>query len=198
MSEEILNKKIKMEMKAAKTFLSESQELFAIYDDLFKQDFEQEISFKSRKPIAVESTPVEESTDNKKEIKELQEKPDRDPELYKIYKKIAMKTHPDRAKSEELVDTFNKATDAINQNDWISLITIATDLKIKTPKLTKELRQKIKNNIIETNKKIKKLHNTTAWVWANAAKEEKDLIRVQVRKLMGINESDFQEYLRST
>ena len=44
MSEEILNKKIKMEMRISQTFLKESQELFSIYDDLFKQDFEKEIN----------------------------------------------------------------------------------------------------------------------------------------------------------
>ena len=185
-------------MKAAKTFLSESQELFAIYNDLFKQDFEKEISFKSSKLMDMESAAKEDPSSSKKEIKELQEKQDRDPELYKIYKKIAMKTHPDRAGSEDLVDTFNKATEAINGNNWLIIMEIAMELEIKTPKFTKELRRKIKDNIIETNKKTKKLQNTTAWIWANAAKEQKELIRVQVRKLMGINESDFQEYLRST
>jgi hypothetical protein len=198
MNEEILNKKIKMEMRISQTFLKESQELFSIYDDLFKQDFEKEINFKARKPtIQVEpETSVE--GDPKKEIKELKERKDRDPELYKIYKKIAMKTHPDRAGSEDLVDTFNKATEAINQNDWMVIMKIASELEIKMPKLTIELRQKIKNNIVETNKKIKKLQSTTAWVWANAADEHKEQIRLQVRQLMGIDEESFQEHLKST
>ena len=195
MSEEILNKKIKVEMKAARTFLSESKELFDIYDDIFKQDFEKEISFKSKNTIDIESTIVENSKDNKKEIKEKQ---DRDPELYKIYKKIAMRTHPDRTGSQDLFEIFNKATEAINKNDWIVIMEIALELEIKTPKLTKELRQKIEDNITETNKKIKKLQNTTAWVWANTASEDKESIRVQVRKLMGIDEVAFQEYLKST
>ena len=186
MNEEILNKKIKMEMRISQTFLKESQELFSIYDDLFKQDFEKEINFKSREPtVQVEA---ETDEDPKKEIKELKERKDRDPELYKIYKKIAMKTHPDRTGSEDLVDTFNKATQAINENDWMVIMEIASELEIKTPKLTIELRQKIKNNIAETNQKIKKLQNTTAWVWANAADEHKEQIRLQVRQIMGIDE----------
>ena len=141
--------------------------MFSIYDDLFKQDFEKEINFKARRPTVQVEPESEPEEDPKKEIKELKEKKDRDPELYKIYKKIAMKTHPDRVGSEDLVDTFNKATQAINENDWMVIMEIASELEIKTPKLTIELRQKIKNNIAETNQKIKKLQNTTAWVWAN-------------------------------
>ncbi len=185
-------------MKAAQMFLSESQELFYIYEDLFKQDFKKEISFKSKGLVEEEAKQTPKPEDKETEIKELQEKPDRDPELYKIYKKIVMKTHPDRTGNENFVDVFNQATDAMNRNDWISLVNIATSLKIKTPKLTKELRHKIKNNIIETNKKIKNLQNTTAWVWANAPQEDKDLIRIHIRKIMGINEEAFQEYLKST
>ena len=187
-----------MEMRISQTFLKESQELFSIYDDLFKQDFEKEISFKARSPtVEIEPDSLPEENPGK-EITELKERKDRDPELYKIYKKIAMKTHPDRARSEDLIDTFNKATEAINQNDWMVIMEIASELKIKTPKLTLELRQKIKNNIAETNQKIKKLQNTTAWVWANAAEEHKKQIRLQVRQLMGIDEQSFQEHLQST
>ena len=198
MNEEILNKKIKMEMKMAHTFLKESQELFSIYDDLFKQDFEKEISFKAQNPSVMNGPEIQLQTDTEKKIKELEEKQDRDPELYKIYKKIAMKTHPDRVRNEDFIDTFNKATEAINQNDWVTIMDIASELKIKTPKLTEELRQKIQNNVVETNKKIKKLHNTTAWVWANATEEHKEQIRIQVRQLMGIDEEAFQKHLKST
>ena len=81
---------------------------------------------------------------------------------------------------------------------WMVIMEIASELEIKTPKLTIELRQKIKNNIAETNQKIKKLQNTTAWVWANAADEHKEQIRLQVRQIMGIDEESFQEYLKST
>jgi len=197
MSEEILNKKIKMEMKFANSFLKESQELFALYDDLFKKDFEQEISFKARSPTITQKPDVKQTSSPEKEIVELKERKDRNPELYKIYKKIAMKTHPDRVTNESLVDIFNMATLAINDNDWITIINIATDLKIKIPKLTEELRQKIQNNIIETNKKIKKLHTTTAWVWANAAEQDKEQIKIHIRQLMGIDEKEFQEFLNS-
>ena len=90
MSEEILNKKIKMEMRISQTFLKESQELFSIYDDLFKQDFQKEINFKANKSVVHDGVKIK-SEDPAKEIKELKEKKDRDPELYKIYKKIARK-----------------------------------------------------------------------------------------------------------
>ena len=55
MSEEILNKKIKMEMKLSNHLLKESEELFDIYEQLFKEDFSKEISFAPVKLIPSES-----------------------------------------------------------------------------------------------------------------------------------------------
>ena len=198
MTEEILNKKLKMEIKFTHSLLKETEELFSVYNDLFSQDFQQEINFKARCPSVV-GLPTSEEKDlsDREEIFEVVERKDRDPELYKIYKKIAMKTHPDKSKDDSSVDVFNQATDAINNNDWLTLLNIAQKLQIKMPKFTKELRQKIQNNITGTNKKIKKLQNTTAWIWANAAEKDKEQIKAHIRNIMGINEKEFQEHLKS-
>ena len=198
MTEEILNKKLKMEIKFAHTLLKETEELFSVYNDLFSQDFQQEINFKAQAPSPVDLPDLEEKISDKEEIFEVAERKDRDPELYKIYKKIAMKTHPDKSKDDSSVDIFNEATDAINNNDWLVLLDIAQRLKIKTPKLTKELRQKIQSNVVETNKKIKRLQNTTAWIWANAPEKDKERIKAHIRSIMGINEEEFQEHLKSS
>jgi len=198
MTEEILNKKLKMEIKFAHTLLKETEELFSVYNDLFSQDFQQEINFKAKTPSPIDISEEGEVISNNEEIFEVLERKDRDPELYKIYKKIAMKTHPDKSKDDNSVDLFNQATDAINNNDWLALLSMAHKLKIKTPKFTKELRQKIQNDIVKTNKKIKKLQNTTAWIWANAAEKDKEQTRTQIRNIMGINEEEFQKHLKST
>ena len=194
MNEEILNKKIKMEMKMSNQLLKESEELFELYENLFKDDFSKEINFMARK--ATEITEEEKMVNPIDVInEEEEEEPERDPDLYKIYKKIAMKTHPDRVKDESLVDFFDQATQAMKENDWMTILTIALTLEIKTPEFTEELRQKLQANILEINTKVKSLHNTTAWVWANTAKENKDKIRKSIRALMGIDEEEFQAFL---
>ena len=200
MNEEILNKKIKMEMRMSSQLLQESQELFSLYDLLFKEDFSIEINFVAHKTAQItEEEKMENPLDFiNEEAEKEEEKLQRDPELYKIYKKIVMKTHPDRVQSESLVDLFDEATQAMGKNDWMTMLNIALDLKIKTPEFTEELRQKLQENILEMNKKIKKLQNTTAWVWANATEKDKEQIRLQVRQLMGIDEKSFQEHLKST
>ena len=91
MNEEILNKKIKMEMRMSNQLLKESEELFELYDRLFKDDFYKEINFVSQK--ISEMTEEEKMVNPLDVINEEEEKePERDPDLYKIYKKIAMKT----------------------------------------------------------------------------------------------------------
>lgn len=201
MSEEILNKKIKMEMKLSNHLLKESEELFDIYEQLFKEDFSKEISFMSRKDAEeIEKDKMKNPLDFiEEEVEEaIEESNERDPELYKIYKKIVMKTHPDRTKDESMVDLFDTATKAMNENDWMGILNIAIILDIKTPELTEELRQKIQENILETNSKVKSLQNTAAWVWANTAEQNKDKIRKSIRAMMGIDENEFEIFLNST
>ena len=197
MNEEILNKKIKMEMRMSNQLLKESEELFELYERLFKDDFSKEINFMARK--AAEITEEEKMVNPIDVInEEEEEEPERDPDLYKIYKKIAMKTHPDRVKDESMVDFFDQATQAMKENDWMTILTIALALEIKTPEFTEELRQKLQANILEINTKVKSLHNTAAWVWANAAEQNKEKIRISIRAMMGIDEEEFQAFLNLT
>ena len=197
MNEEILNKKIKMEMRMSNQLLKESEELFELYERLFKDDFSKEINFMARK--ATEITEEEKMVNPIDVINEEQEEePERDPDLYKIYKKIAMKTHPDRVKDESMVDFFDQATQAMKENDWMTILTIALALEIKTPEFTEELRQKLQANILEINTKVKSLHNTAAWVWANTVEQNKEKIRKSIRAMMGIDEEEFQTFLSST
>ena len=197
MNEEILNKKIKMEMRMSNQLLKESEELFELYERLFKDDFSKEINFMARK--ATEITEEEKMVNPIDVInEEEEEEPERDPDLYKIYKKIAMKTHPDRVKDESLVDFFDQATQAMKENDWMTILTIALALEIKTPEFTEELRQKLQANILEINTKVKSLHNTAAWVWANTAEQNKEKIRKSIRAMMGIDEEEFQAFLNLT
>ena len=197
MNEEILNKKIKMEMRMSNQLLKESEELFELYERLFKDDFSKEINFMARK--ATEITEEEKMVNPIDVInEEEEEEPERDPDLYKIYKKIAMKTHPDKVKDESMVDFFDQATQAMKENDWMTILTIALALEIKTPEFTEELRQKLQANILEINTKVKSLHNTAAWVWANTAEQNKEKIRKSIRAMMGIDEEEFQTFLSST
>ena len=194
MNEEILNKKIKMEMRMSNQLLKESEELFELYERLFKDDFFREINFMARK--ATEITEEEKMVNPIDVInEEKEEEPERDTDLYKIYKKIAMKTHPDRVKDESMVDFFDQATQAMKENDWMTILTIALALEIKTPEFTEELRQKLQANILEINTKVKSLHNTAAWVWANTAEQNKEKIRISIRAMMGIDEEEFQAFL---
>jgi len=199
MNEEILNKKIKMEMRMSNQLLKESEELFELYERLFKDDFTKEINFLARKASQItEEEKMESPLDFIKQEEEKEEQIERDKDLYKIYKKIVMKTHPDKVRDESLVDLFDQATQAMNENDWMTILNIALTLEIKTPEFTDELRQKLQANILEIKTKVKSLHNTTAWVWANTAEDNKEKVKKSIRGIMGINEEEFQEFLSST
>ena len=80
MNEEILNKKIKMEMRMSNQLLKESEELFELYECLFKDDFSKEINFMARK--ATEITEEEKMVNPIDVINEEEEKePEREREM---------------------------------------------------------------------------------------------------------------------
>lgn len=128
-----------------------------------------------------DETNLEDDSKDPKDIKdkgllENKEKSKKSSKVKKLYREIAKKTHPDKAKSNEHVDLYNRATSAYEDSDLISLYIIASELDINV-----ELDEDDIININETiNHKRKQLHNlemSYLWLWYNAkTKEQKEKV----------------------
>jgi len=93
--------------------------------------------------------------------------------LKKLYKRIALITHPDRHpeylskdKRKEMIDIYNRSSNAIRENDLFSLLDAASELYLDLPKLEKKDIKNIKKKCSELEKNIKEMKNTYPWVWA--------------------------------
>lgn len=104
--------------------------------------------------------------------------------LKNIYRKIAIKTHPD--KNTEYSSYFEEAAAAYAEKDVGKILQIAGELNISLPELSNETIQTLENNIQDLKTKINEKKNTTAWAWYLAKNdEEKDNILKYIIKSKG-------------
>jgi hypothetical protein len=92
--------------------------------------------------------------------------------LKKLYKRIVLITHPDRHpeylsedKKKEMIDIYNRSTNAIKENDLFSLLDAASELYLDLPKLERKELKNIKKKCLEFEKNINDIKNTYQWVW---------------------------------
>lgn len=83
-----------------------------------------------------------------------------------IFRKIAVKTHPDKVDDvESSIDQYRDVTTAKKDQDVNKIISIAKDLKIDMNDISYSDIKIIENSIKKTQLKIEKIMNSYPWVW---------------------------------
>lgn len=102
---------------------------------------------------------------------ELDKKPV-DPEVKMLFRKIALKIHPDRLVSlpsgpekDKKKKLFQKANSAMEDNDLIILANIAMELGIDPPDISLENLKEAENKIIAIKKELEGIESTYVWHW---------------------------------
>lgn len=169
---------LKEELKVSKEILREAS---LEVDKMFQEKYFPEIPVKNDSPPGPLATsgllpeldegqdPADESESS--ERVEIQ-KEDVDPEAKKLFRKIALKIHPDRlvglpdsiekTKKKQL---FQKATSAMEDNDIIILANIAMELGIDPPEISAEKLKEAENKIITIKNELKEIESTYVWHW---------------------------------
>jgi hypothetical protein len=94
----------------------------------------------------------------------------------KIYREIVKLTHPDRTSSEELVETYRKATIAADNYNILELYEISVELKIPI-ELDMEDIETLMFLINRKREELKKIDGSFIWLWLNAnTEEEKEMV----------------------
>lgn len=103
--------------------------------------------------------------------------------LKKIYKRLSLKTHPDKTKDKG--DYFKKINVAHKKKDIIILVRIAKELNIDISDIVVDQSNTIistfDKNIQTLEKEIHDLKHTVAWHWAHASEEEKQQYKEKTR-----------------
>tara|TARA_R100000152_G_C6755293_1_gene179009 strand:- start:422 stop:1063 length:642 start_codon:yes stop_codon:yes gene_type:complete len=115
----------------------------------------------------------------------------KDKELSKLFKEIAIKTHPDKiskatspGEKAQKIDMFLDAKRSAEQGDWFKLQEIAMSLGIPIPPPTANQIKLLHSRIDEIKKKINKMVNTFAWKWNDLeSNKNKDALMKQYVKI---------------
>ena len=115
-----------------------------------------------------------------------------DPEVKKLYRKIATKAHPDKLvnmpegkEKEKLKGIFQNATRFMENNDYASLAAIAIVLDIEVQEFSENDLKKVKERISIIKDKIHKIEKTVIWKWIfEENKEVKDKLLKALFKYM--------------
>lgn len=147
-------------------------------DSLFKENYPSEEISNFQKPG---NSPETQESDA--------EKPS--PKLKSIFKKIALKAHPDRLLSlpseevEKREKLFTSAAAALEDRDILKLMEIAQELNIPVPDLSQEEIISIEKKINDIKEEINRIQSTVIWKWYfSVDPKEKDEILKKMFELM--------------
>ena len=146
----------------------------------------------SKEPTTPEGTEGEE--DEETESEEDEESEDKKPEipknkdLKKLYRKIASKSHPDKADNDEDAELFSKAAKAYQENDLATMLDIAGLLNLEIVELSPESVFLLSENIEKLSDGINNMKKTASWVWHQSETEEQKVAIIKMILLSkGIN-----------
>ena len=118
-----------------------------------------------------------------------------DPEVKKMFRKIALQIHPD--KLEDLCEGFEKkkkkelferARSALENNDILILSDIAMELGIEIPEITEYKLKQTEQKIIAIKKELNQIESTMVWHWFfTSENEQKTSILEKLFELMYAN-----------
>ncbi len=89
----------------------------------------------------------------------------------KLFRKIAIKCHPDKikdvseAEAKFLKKIYEDLNEANSNHDWGMLLKLAMEMDIEFDELSENELENISNNINELHQKIKRYENSMAFTW---------------------------------
>ena len=149
-------------------------------DNIFKEKFSDKIQQLIKKA----------EKESKTEKKQVENKRAQSTECKKVFRKIALKIHPDKLfeKTEEQEKTyrekFNKANQALDIDDYWELVEIATDLNIDLPEVEEKEVDIFEQKINSLKEEISVIESTMVWQWCFACDSEKEKILNQLLRIL--------------
>ena len=121
-----------------------------------------------------------------------------DKDLRKLFKKIALKTHPDKLlnmdedEAEHRTELYKDATAAAEGGDGMALLEIAYELGIKV-KIDPEKETEWLNRKIEMLKQnISEMKSTAEWIWSHSDGAERRRVESMIQDQLGFKIKDPQ------
>jgi hypothetical protein len=111
-------------------------------------------------------------------------------DIKKLWKQIAVKTHPDRTSNDPtLTEIYMRALSAYNNGEFDEIVDIALQLFIAVDSLSDETLKKLEQRVEILEKDLSQVNNSVLWEWAKASDEKKTMIENMLRNYRKIKKS---------
>tara|TARA_A100001011_G_C14294545_1_gene837824 strand:- start:180 stop:830 length:651 start_codon:yes stop_codon:yes gene_type:complete len=133
------------------------------------------------------------------EIDYTESKNNLDDDIKKVYKKIAVKIHPDKnINKDEKIKTkykelYNDLQNAVKSSNYLKIIKIANELNIDIPELNEDIILKIQNILSEMKTNIDSYKNKYPWIWFNSTDEEKE---IHIKEFLETNKDNINNIMK--
>ena len=95
-----------------------------------------------------------------------------DPEVKSTFRKIAMHIHPDKLgdlpdgyEKSKKAELFDRAREALENNDILTLSDVAMELGIEVPEITELRLKQTEEKVIAIKKELNKIESSLVWHW---------------------------------
>ena len=122
------------------------------------------VSNLEEEPLNVDDIVAEEETELDKTLKQL-------------YRKLSLKTHPDKPSGDR--EAFEEVKSAYNNKNALKLIIMAIKYNMPMNELDDNVIEMFEKNIKEMDDKIQNYKKTLAWNWASASETQKEHYKKQ-------------------
>ena len=159
---------LKKELSDCKSIIAEAtQSVFSLYYEKHKEDKQPSKKTEKESHISKQGPIPEQPAQEEVEPAG----PQVDPQVKKMFRKIALKSHPDRLMGmsehevEEKKSLYQKAAAAFEEGDLATLSEIANKLKIDQPEFSALNFKELENKIKSLKKEIDIIQSTLIWKW---------------------------------
>ena len=142
----------------------------------------------------IQEEPTEEQEEKEKEeqeeLEEVEEEfLERDKDLKELFKKIALKTHPDRLGEEDgkeyKTELYKEAAGAVKSGDGMTLLEIAYELGIEVSIEPEKELEWLNKKIRSIQHSVSEMQNTAEWIWYHSDGAERVRVEMMVQGQLG-------------
>lgn len=138
-----------------------------------EHDIEEYSEEKAQKQKQNENKKKNQKTQNPENMKDqTSAEKNADPEVKKMFKKIASQCHPDKLQDmedgfekEKKEELYQKARQALENNDVLIMADVASELGVEVPDITEAQLKETEKKVISIKKELGMIESTAVWHW---------------------------------
>jgi len=199
--EEITLKRARLQFQATSAELLEAEVILEDFMIEFNERFETGRNIPEEPGEDIQESKSNVSFEEREEAKEKEKEENRqnheeilpeDRDLRELFKKIALKTHPDallgedEERKEYLTELYKEAASYAEVGDGMGLLEVAYELNLKVEIDTAKEIEWLSNKILSLQEDLSEIKNTVEWIWGQSDGMERVKVEKKIKDQLGL------------